>query len=45
MYIGISNNLAIRTCAHLSNRNSNVYLQNALNKQGLNNFTLVILEL
>lgn len=42
--MGSSIKLAIRTCAHISNQNSNVYLENAFNKHGLNNLTLVILE-
>ena len=43
LYMGSSIKLAIRTCAHISNKNSNVYLENAF-KHGLNNLTLVILE-
>jgi group I intron endonuclease len=45
IYIGSSINLAIRTCNHLNNLNSNLYLQNDLKKHGLNNFTLVVLEM
>ena len=42
IYVGSSINLSIRTVEHLGkkNRNSNIYLQNALKKHGLNNFTL-----
>ena len=42
-YVYGSINLTIRIWAHLSNRNYNVYLQNAFNKHGLNNFTLAII--
>jgi len=45
LYMGSSIKLAIRTCAHISNQNSNVYLENVFNKHGLNNLTLVILEI
>ena len=42
IYVGSSINLSIRTVEHLKkkDRNSNIYLQNALKKHGLNNFTL-----
>lgn len=45
IYVGSSINLAIRTIDHLKNRNSNIYLQNAFKKHGLDNFTLIILEI
>lgn len=45
LYIGSSVNLAIRTIDHLKNRNSNIHLQRAFDKYGLNNFSLYVLEL
>lgn len=45
IYVGSSINLYIRTITHIKNRNSNIYLQNAFKKHGLNNFTLIILEI
>lgn len=45
MYIGSSTNLALRLYQHINNLNSNIYLQNAIAKYGLNNFYIVILEI
>ncbi len=45
LYIGSSVNLAIRTIDHLKNRNSNILLQRAFDKYGLNNFSLYVLKL
>lgn len=45
IYVGSSINLSIKTIEHLNNRSSNIYLQNAFKKHGLNNFTLIILEI
>jgi hypothetical protein len=45
IYVGSSINLSIRTVEHLNYRNSNIYLQNAFKKHGLNYFTLIILEI
>lgn len=45
LYIGSSINLAIRTIDHLKNRNSNIHLQRAFDKDGINNFSLYVLEI
>ena len=45
MYIGSSTNLALRLYQDINNLNSNIYLQNAIAKYGLNNFYIVILEI
>jgi group I intron endonuclease len=44
MYIGSSAIIHIRIYNHFINSNSNIYLQRAFQKYGLNNFTLHILE-
>nr|UYL26265.1 GIY-YIG endonuclease [Cordyceps militaris] len=44
VYIGSSMNLAKRVLQHIKNTQSNVYLQNAINKYKLENFSLYILE-
>lgn len=38
-------NLARRVTDHINNRNSNIMLQRAISKYGLNNFSIYILEL
>lgn len=45
LYIGSSMSLATRLLGHFSNRSSNIYLQRAISKYGLNNFSVYILEL
>ena len=45
MYIGSSMDLAKRIMDHLTNKHSNVYLQHAIKKHGLNNFSVYVLEL
>lgn len=48
LYIGSSKNVAMRFKTHLSklknNKHSNPYLQNAVNKYGLNNFIFELIE-
>lgn len=44
VYIGSSMNLAKRVLQHIKNTQSNIYLQNAINKYKLENFTIYILE-
>jgi group I intron endonuclease len=44
MYIGSSNNLLNRLLEHLKGHNSNIYLQNAISKYKIENFTIYILE-
>jgi len=44
MYIGSSNKLSNRLLEHLRNHNSNLYLQNAIIKYKIENFTIFILE-
>jgi group I intron endonuclease len=44
MYIGSSVNLWKRFYQHINNKNSNLYLQRAFNKYGLENFTFSVLE-
>nr|YP_009327866.1 hypothetical protein [Epichloe festucae]APB96825.1 hypothetical protein [Epichloe festucae]APB96885.1 hypothetical protein [Epichloe hybrida] len=44
MYIGSSMNLAKRILEHINNKQSNIYLQNAISKYKLENFTLYNLE-
>jgi group I intron endonuclease len=44
MYIGSSMNLAKRILEHINNKQSSIYLQNAISKYKLENFTLYILE-
>lgn len=44
MYIGSSASLHLRINNHFKNYSSNVHLQRAFNKYGLDNFTLHILE-
>lgn len=45
LYIGSSMDLAKRIMDHLNNKSSNRYLQHVINKHGLNNFSVYILEL
>jgi group I intron endonuclease len=45
LYIGSSMDLAKRIMDHLNNKSSNIYLQHAIRKHGLNNFSVYILEL
>lgn len=45
IYIGSSMNLARRIVDHINNQSSNLLLQRAINKYGLNNFSVYILEL
>lgn len=45
LYVGSSFNLALRISDHLKNRSSNILLQRALAKHGLNNFSLFVLEI
>jgi predicted GIY-YIG superfamily endonuclease len=45
LYIGSSIDLAKRIMDHLNNKSSNIYLQHAIRKHGLNNFAVYILEL
>lgn len=45
LYVGSSMNLARRLTDHVNNQSSNLLLQRAINKYGLNNFSLYILEL
>lgn len=45
LYIGSSMNLARRLLDHINNQNSNIKLQRAISKYGLNNFSIYILEL
>lgn len=45
IYVGSSINLAKRCLDHIKNFNSNVYLQNAINKHGLNQFSIYVLDL
>jgi len=45
LYIGSSMNLARRLTDHVNNQNSNIRLQRAIRKYGLNNFSIYILEL
>jgi len=45
VYIGSSINLASRAMNHVRNNSSNIYLQNAIAKHGLNNFSFFVLEL
>lgn len=45
LYIGSSINLARILNDHISNKNSNLLLQGAIQKYGLNNFSIYILEL
>nr|YP_009254051.1 hypothetical protein [Hypomyces aurantius]ANC62737.1 hypothetical protein [Hypomyces aurantius] len=44
-YIGSSMNLAKRVIEHITHQHSNIYLQNAIKKYGLENFSVYILEL
>src|SRR5271166_482730 len=44
IYIGSSANLWIRLCDHLTDNNSNLYLQRAILKYGLPAFTFKIIE-
>src|SRR3954466_1889244 len=44
MYIGSSINIGIRLVDHLVYNNTNVYLQNAIKKYGLENFTFAVVE-
>lgn len=45
VYIGSSINLASRAMNHVRNNSSNIYLQNAIAKHGLDNFSFFVLEL
>jgi len=45
LYIGSSMYLDRRIVDHINNNHSNIYLQNAIAKHGLNNFSIYILEL
>lgn len=45
IYVGSSMDLAKRVLDHIKHRQSNVYLQNAMKKYGLENFSVYILEL
>lgn len=45
LHICSSMNLARRLTDHINNRNSNIMLQRAISKYGLNNFSIYILEL
>lgn len=45
LYIGSSMDLSIRIISHIKNRSSNIYLQHAISKYGLNNFSVCILEI
>lgn len=45
VYIGSSINLASRAVNRIKNINSNIYLQNAICKHGLYNFSFFVLEL
>jgi len=45
VYVGSSINLSIRIVEHINNRNSNIHLQNAINKYGLNNFSVYVIAL
>jgi 3-methyladenine DNA glycosylase AlkC len=44
IYIGSSTNIYKRFDQHMKNLNSNIYLQNAMNKYGKNNFLLIFLN-
>jgi len=44
-YIESSFDLARRLTDHISNRSSNIHLQRAINKHGINNINFLILEL
>ena len=44
LYVGSSMNLARRLTDHVNNQSSNLLLQRAINKYGLNNFSIYILE-
>lgn len=44
LYVDSSFNLALRISDHLNNRSSNILLQRAFTKYGLNNFSLYILD-
>ena len=44
MYIGSTVNLWSRFYEHTKGYNSNIYLQNAFNKYGLDNFSFIVLE-
>nr|QCW06900.1 hypothetical protein [Drechslerella brochopaga] len=44
VYVGSSINLAGRAMDHIKNQNSNIYLQNAITKYGLNKFSFFVLE-
>ena len=45
VYIGSSMDLSRRILEHINNVSSNIYLQNAIVKYGLNSFTVYIMEL
>nr|YP_009749720.1 hypothetical protein HGG39_mgp04 [Calonectria ilicicola]QIJ45878.1 hypothetical protein [Calonectria ilicicola]QIJ45977.1 hypothetical protein [Calonectria ilicicola] len=45
VYVGSSMVLSRRLLEHINNRNSNIYLQNAIGKYGFENFSIYILEL
>lgn len=45
VYVGSSVNLASRALDHIKNHQSNIYLQNAIVKYGLNKFYFYVLEL
>lgn len=45
LYVGSSINLTKRIMEHLNNTSSNIILQCAINKYGLSNFSIYILEL
>lgn len=44
IYVGSSMDLSKRILNHISNRSSNIYLQNAIKKHGLSNFSLYVLD-
>jgi hypothetical protein len=44
IYIGSSSDLSQRLNHHVSNHSSNAHLQNAINKYGLENFVLIVVE-
>jgi group I intron endonuclease len=44
IYVGSSMDLSKRIINHIENRSSNIHLQHAINKHGLSNFTVYVLD-
>jgi len=44
LYVGSAKDLYLRLAEHISNRKSNIALQNAILKYGLKNFNFAVLE-